>query len=300
MVMDISVVIPSYGAERTIEQCLQNILSQTTSKPYEVIVCDSSPADEVQNIAKQYPIKFIKRTKKIPPGIARNIGAESAQGELLVFIDADITLGPGALEEIWKYYQQGPEVFCIALDLGKGKKSFSSHIEHYLFFCEYQSGRKSGERKNLPSTVFIIKKELFFSFGGFKSYWRGEDTEFTERISKAGKRPMFVSRIVAYRNQDVPLREIAGKNFKYGIYWGRKYFLEAKGLKKLTVVFLLPFLSLLKSTRIVCRNLIYDNMADKCLSALLSPLLFLLGFWWVAGILAGLFSNIRDKEERSD
>ena len=298
--MDISVVIPSYRAERTIEACLQNILSQTTSYRYEIIVCDSSPGAEVQNLTARYPVRFIKKEKKIPPGIARNIGAESAQGELLVFIDADMILSPGALEKIWKHYQQGQEVFSSALDLKEGKKSLSAHIEHYLFFCEYQSSRKSGERKNLPSTVFIIKRELFFSLGGFEGYWRGEDTEFTERIGQTGKRPIFDSQIVAYRNQDTPFWEIASKNFKYGIYWGRKFFPKTNGFKKLILVFLLPVLSLLKSTRIICRNVIYNSVPDKALSLLLSPLLFLLGFWWIAGIISGLFSDISDKEERSE
>lgn len=298
--MDASVVIPSYRAERTIEKCLQNILSQTTSGRYEVIVCDSSPGAEVQNIAAQYPVRFIKKTKKIPPGIARNIGAESAQGELLIFIDADIILSPGALEEIWKCYRQGRDVFSIALELDKESKSLSSRVEQYLFFCEYQSGRKSSERKNLPSTVFVIKKELFSSFGGFKSYWRGEDTEFTERISKAGKQPMFIPWIVAYRGQNIPLMEIAGKNFKNGLFWERRHFPKATRSKKMIVLFLTPFLSLLKSTRIVCRNTIYNHGADKGLSLLLSPLLFLLGFWWSAGIFAGLFSNTNDEEELSD
>lgn len=300
MVMDVSVVVPSYRSEGTIAQCLQSILSQTTAARHEVIVCDSSPGDEVQNIVAGYPVKFVKITKKTPPGIARNIGAEKAQGELLVFVDADMVLESGTLEEIWKCYQQGHEVFSIALELGKGRQSLSSYIEQYLFFCEQQSGRKTGERTYLPSTVFIIKRETFSSFGGFKSYWRGEDTEFTERIRRMGKRLMFFSQLVARRNQNIPFREIANKNFKCGIHWGRKHFLKESGFKKLMLVFFSPLLSLFKSARIVCRNAIYNKGTDRWLSILLSPVLFLLGFWWIAGLIAGLFLGVSDKEERGD
>lgn len=298
--MDMSIVVPSFRSEGTISQCLQSILSQATSKQYEIIVCDSSPGEEVQNIVAGYPVKFAKIAKKSPPGRARNKGAEKAQGELLVFVDADMVLEPGTLDEIWKCYQQGYEVFSIALELGKGWQSFSSYIEHYLFFCEQQSGRNTGERTYLPSTVFIIKRETFSSFGGFKSYWRGEDTEFTERIRRAGKKLMFFSHLVARRGQDVPFWEVASKNFKCGLHWGRKHFLKENGLKKLGVVLFSPILSLAKSARIVCRNVIYNKGTDRWLSILFSPILFLLGLLWIAGLIAGLFFGVNDKDGQDD
>ena len=43
---DISIIIPLYNSENTIEKCLHSIFSQTTNLKYEVIIVDDGSTDK--------------------------------------------------------------------------------------------------------------------------------------------------------------------------------------------------------------------------------------------------------------
>jgi len=65
-VVDISVVVPVFNAERYLERCIQALLSQAYSKDsYEVIVVDNGSTDASLAIAEQYPqIKLLLETER--------------------------------------------------------------------------------------------------------------------------------------------------------------------------------------------------------------------------------------------
>lgn len=84
----VSVIIPAYNAEKTIEACLDSIMNQTY-RNYEVIVVDDSSVDNTSTIIKKYPVKLIRAPKNLMAGGARNLGLKYAQGEIIAFTDAD-------------------------------------------------------------------------------------------------------------------------------------------------------------------------------------------------------------------
>ena len=110
--MNISIIIPSYKSEKTIDLCLNSVFNQKTDIDYEVIVVDSSPGNTVDQIVKKYKkVKFIKLKKQIFPGIGRNIGAEKAKGEIQLFLDSYMVLNKKAISLIKRYYQRRYKIF---------------------------------------------------------------------------------------------------------------------------------------------------------------------------------------------
>jgi glycosyltransferase involved in cell wall biosynthesis len=86
--LKLSLIIPVYNEERHIEACL-NAVSLQTVKPLEVIIIDNNCTDSTLEIAKRYDfVKIIKQKKQglIP---SRNLGFETAKGDILGRIDAD-------------------------------------------------------------------------------------------------------------------------------------------------------------------------------------------------------------------
>lgn len=96
--MKISVIIPTYNEEEHIGQCLLSLKKQT-EKNFEIIVVDDESTDQTLKIAKQHADHVLSQPHQ-GPGAARNLGAKSAKGDILVFVDADMTFHPDFLQKL--------------------------------------------------------------------------------------------------------------------------------------------------------------------------------------------------------
>jgi len=98
--MLVSVIIPAYNEESTIESCLKSLLNQTIEKDtYELIVVDDGSTDSTPEIIKRYPVKLF-RQENSGPATARNLGAKNSSGEIILFTDADCIADPNWIEEM--------------------------------------------------------------------------------------------------------------------------------------------------------------------------------------------------------
>lgn len=88
----ISVIIPVYNAEKTIEQCVNSILNQTYAYTEILLINDGSIDNSSKicnNLSNQYDsVRVIHQSNK-GPNAARNIGIQNSNGEYIVFVDAD-------------------------------------------------------------------------------------------------------------------------------------------------------------------------------------------------------------------
>lgn len=88
----ISVIIPVYGVEKYIAQCLDSIINQTY-KNLEVIVVNDGTKDRSAEIAKEYATKDSRiKVYDFQNGglsVARNRGLEIATGEYISYLDSD-------------------------------------------------------------------------------------------------------------------------------------------------------------------------------------------------------------------
>lgn len=92
--MSISIIIPAYNAEKTIERCLDSVLAQEGFENIkEILVVDDGSKDNTAEIVKSYTNQFsvIKLIEKTNGGVssARNEGIRQATGEYIVFCDSD-------------------------------------------------------------------------------------------------------------------------------------------------------------------------------------------------------------------
>lgn len=100
-----SIIIPIYNMEKYLEKCINSIICQKFDG-YEIILVDDGSRDSsfqiAQKLSEQY--RNIKCFKKENGGVAsaRNYGIEKAEGEYLIFLDADDKLGENALEDAYE------------------------------------------------------------------------------------------------------------------------------------------------------------------------------------------------------
>lgn len=93
----LSVVIPAYNEEDYLADCLNAVMGQTI-KPHEIIVVDNSSTDNTAVIAKSFA--GVKVVSQQLPGITatRDLGFNSATGDIIVRTDADTRPDPNWLE----------------------------------------------------------------------------------------------------------------------------------------------------------------------------------------------------------
>ncbi len=101
--MLLSIIIPMFNAQDTIERCLFSILKQQEEAvSYQIIVIDDVSEDNgpnlVTQIANQYPqVQLVKLKQRGGAGHARNCGILHAHGEYLWFVDSDDYLTPKSI-----------------------------------------------------------------------------------------------------------------------------------------------------------------------------------------------------------
>lgn len=90
--MRFSIIIPVYNAAHTLEKCLASIRSQNF-QGYQVIISDDGSSDESVKIAGEFvscdPRFVVITGAHAGTGAARNRGLERAEGEYILYMDAD-------------------------------------------------------------------------------------------------------------------------------------------------------------------------------------------------------------------
>lgn len=118
MLPEISVIMPVYNSEATIEKALRSIQSQQTIPALEIICVDDGSTDgslEILEEIAQIDSRIIILTQKNQfAGMARNRGMAQAKGKYVVFLDADDCYLPGALRSLYQNAEENQ------LDMVKG------------------------------------------------------------------------------------------------------------------------------------------------------------------------------------
>ncbi len=101
--MMVSVIIPAYNEREVLEKCIESLGAQTYLN-FEIIVVDDGSTDTTSQMlrgaSKTLPnFRFFGQDHK-GAGAARNFGVEHARGDVLVFVDADMTFDKDFLKKL--------------------------------------------------------------------------------------------------------------------------------------------------------------------------------------------------------
>lgn len=122
----ISVIVPIYGVDHYLDECLYSIVNQTY-KDIEILCIDDCTLDNSINIVKKYMradsrIRLINHKENRGLGGGRNTGIREAKGEYIAFIDSDDVLDLKMLEKLEKAITKHDvdAVVCGAWSFGEG------------------------------------------------------------------------------------------------------------------------------------------------------------------------------------
>lgn len=218
---EISIIIPVYNAGEYIERCLQSILGQTFGD-IEVITVDDGSTDSSPEICDRFASldPRVKSLHKANGGVssARNHGLKAAEGEYVMFVDADDALSEGALSAFAGMIAKGSPDFIL------GSYNIFTNDEYDRFCCTGVSGHYA-ELGDFLEDALGKSGELFRSPWA-KAYRlsviRGASLMFDESLCYAEDKLFVYSFLLHARSAaavDVPVYEYYRRSGS--LSWGR-------------------------------------------------------------------------------
>ncbi|NMB63115.1 MAG: glycosyltransferase family 2 protein [Chloroflexi bacterium] len=228
----VSIIVPCYNEEGTIQLLLHAILKQNFPvEKMEVVIADAHSQDatrqKIAEFQKTYPqlaIKVVDNPKRTIPA-AVNVAANATSGEYLVRMDAhsvpypdyvatclqDLEQGKGAnVGGVWEIKPGNQTPMARAIAAAAANRLAVGD-------ARYRYSNKSGEVDTVPFGSF--RRDLFFAVGAFdETLLSNEDYEFNARIQKQGGKIWFDPTIRCVYFARKNLRELAKQYWRYG-YW---------------------------------------------------------------------------------
>ena len=172
----VSIVITTKNEANNIEHCLASIIEQTYPN-IEVIVVDNNSTDKTFEIALKFTNKVFNKGPE--RSTQRNYGmSKVASGKYVMFLDADMILGPKATET------------CVSMS--ENGNWIALHIPEYVLGTKYFTRVRRFERSFYNGTVIdgarFFKKSTFIKVGGFDETLSGpEDWDIDKKIKQIGR-----------------------------------------------------------------------------------------------------------------
>ena len=186
--MNISIIIPVHNSQGTLPECLTAIL-KSDYKNYEIILVDDDSTDNSANIAKQFPCHIINTKINKGAAAARNLGAQEAKNEILLFVDSDIIIKPDSISKIIAHLSKDNTIAGVVgvYDIYNRYTNFLSQYKH-MIACYRDKLSENLDRDSFRGAFFAIKKECFknHKFDGLFNKASVEDIEFSRELISLG------------------------------------------------------------------------------------------------------------------
>jgi len=185
----LSVVIPVYQSAEHLRACL-TAFKRCSVAPLEIIVVDDGSTDSSLQVAKEFGATPLTTGGRRGPAFARNLGARTAKGDILFFVDADVCVKADTSSRLTSRFSEQPELDAVigSYDNSPASTDFISQYKNLMHAFFHQNARE--EACTFWSGCGAIRRTVFLEFGGFDvSYHRPaiEDIELGYRLKSAGK-----------------------------------------------------------------------------------------------------------------
>ncbi|MBU4190017.1 MAG: glycosyltransferase [Candidatus Thermoplasmatota archaeon] len=208
--MKVSIVITTKNAEKYMKDLLDSLIFQA-QKPYEIIFVDAESQDKTREIVGDYAKRydFIKLYVKAGTKAAgRNEGINVANGDIIVFIDADCIANALWIREINNSFEEGADIVAgKTIKFGVGGFSDLPRVAIY--------------HKNVdityPSCNLAYKKEILEKIGGFDPWFiEAEDVDLNFNAIEHGYKLTYNEDALVYHRARETLFGFIKQSFWYG------------------------------------------------------------------------------------
>lgn len=210
----VSIVIPTFNCASNLKTCLESIKKQTY-KPLEIIIVDSFSTDQTPVIGKQYGkvYSFGRDPKQIHifgAPFQRNYGGSKAKGDYIYWVDSDMRMTPGLIEDCIEALETQKADAVIVPEISYGE-SFWAECRALEKACYNKSPR------SYTDTARFIRKSVWDKLGGLDPTLGGaDDYDFQARLDAGGYKTVKIKKHVMHYEGNMSLKKQLTKKFVYG------------------------------------------------------------------------------------
>lgn len=158
----ISVIIPAHNEESAISPTIDSVKNDLYGGDMEIIVACNACTDKTEEIARSKGVR-VETSEKSGMGFGKNLGGKVAEGDVLLFLDADTRLIPGTLSAVGKCYQKNhnSELIGTMIALLDKPNFFEKLVYYFVNIIQYI------RKLPTPSGAIFITRNLYNKIGGF-------------------------------------------------------------------------------------------------------------------------------------
>jgi rSAM/selenodomain-associated transferase 2 len=171
--MNFSIIIPTLDEAQVIVNCLMEL--QPLRDCCEIIVVDGGSTDNTKRLAQPFADKVMSSAKG--RAIQMNIGAESAEGDVLIFLHADTFLPDDALSQITQARNNKARWGRFDVQLS-GKHPMLNLVALLMNWRSRITGIATGDQ------AIFVNKQLFESVGRYPVIPLMEDIALSKKLKK--------------------------------------------------------------------------------------------------------------------
>lgn len=218
----VSVICPVYNNEVGIERTLETVTTQTyPDDRYEVLTVDNASTDDTREVIRSFigsdssPVTLFEERKIQSSYAARNRGIRHANGEYLLFIDADMTVESDWIESIIRSMKSNAVRYMgcrVDFQLPPAPPTIAARYNSALGFPVESYLRN---RHFVPTCCLSITRDVIDQIGLFDDTLKsGGDCEFGLRAHEAGIEQFYDDSIVVYHPVRTSLRALVKKKVR--------------------------------------------------------------------------------------
>ena len=184
----ISVVVPVYNGGASFRRCLESLFA-ADPRPLEIIVVANGDSDGSASLAEQFGARVIRLPDPVGPAVARNMGVKIASGDILFFVDADVTIPVDTIARIARSFSPILDQSAVigSYDDAPGAANFLSQYRNLLHHYVHQTSDEKAS--TFWGACGAVRRHIFLAVGGFDCRYRWpsiEDIELGYRLTRAG------------------------------------------------------------------------------------------------------------------
>jgi glycosyltransferase involved in cell wall biosynthesis len=205
-VVSVSVVIPCYCCDDTIERALLSVIAQSVRPCQVILVDDGSPDgnathDKLLELQTRFShvqsIETVFLESRLGPGPARNAGWNRATGKYVAFLDADETWHPEKLAVQYDWMSTHKDLaLCGAARVEVSSRDARCEDAAVIRHASLVSKRSLLVRNFLPTSTVMLRRDLDQRF--VPEQMRSEDYLLWLEIVSSGQVAMKLDTVLAY------------------------------------------------------------------------------------------------------